>query len=151
MRRVRALCGGTEQCAGVLSTWETLARVLAERGAMTIMSAHRRSSMWSTGSPTVLHSLHSSSSPAIPNRSTPHHFQAVLLPIHSTPSTPTLPQLLIASNRSTATTLQPSAPPLSRNLITSNCSTPHHHSPLHISSTQLLPSTSDTGNCLSPT
>ena len=40
-----------------------LARLLAEAGATTPTSAHRRSSMCSTGSPTRRHALHSSSSP----------------------------------------------------------------------------------------
>mmetsp|Transcript_2523 Transcript_2523/g.5289 ORF Transcript_2523/g.5289 Transcript_2523/m.5289 type:complete len:223 (-) Transcript_2523:127-795(-) len=40
------------------------ARVLAERGATTIASAHFRSSMWSTSSPTCLNLSHSSLSPS---------------------------------------------------------------------------------------
>jgi len=39
----------------------SLARVLAERGAITRTSAQFRSSMWSTVSPSLLHFLHSSS------------------------------------------------------------------------------------------
>ena len=49
--------------SSITLTFANFARLLADAGATTPTSAHRRSSMCRTGSPTRLHALHSSSSP----------------------------------------------------------------------------------------